>query len=125
MQIGSWVTAGSGMPFNVTTGVDNNGDGSLSDRPVVNGVVVPRNWGKGTPTYDIASYVQKSVRITERMNLGLRAEGFNLPNANNIIGRNGVYGNRATPNASFGTALSGMANVAPGRQFQFQARLMF
>jgi hypothetical protein len=125
LQIGSWISAGSGMPYNVTTGVDNNGDGSLADRPVVNGVVVPRNWGRGTPTYDIASYVQKSVRITDRMNLGLRAEGFNLTNANNIIGRNGVYGNGATPNASFGTALSGVANVQPGRQFQFQARLMF
>jgi hypothetical protein len=32
----------SSRPFSATTGVDNNGDGAANDRPVVNGVVIPK-----------------------------------------------------------------------------------
>ncbi|HEY0565054.1 MAG TPA: TonB-dependent receptor, partial [Terriglobales bacterium] len=123
--VGSWITAGSGRPYNVTTGADNNGDGSNADRPVINGVVIPRNFGQGTPTYDISAYIGKSFRITEGSALSVRAEGYNLTNANNIVGRNGVFGNGATPLASFGQALSGLSNVDPARAFQFQARFVF
>ena len=87
ITFGSWINAASGRPYNITTGVDNNGDGSTSDRPVINGVVIGRNAGKGTPTYDIASYLAKSFRITERTSFTLRAEGYNLTNHLNVVGR--------------------------------------
>ena len=45
-MVSAFAQMGSGFPYNVTTGVDNNGDGNTSDRPVVNGVVVPRDWGQ-------------------------------------------------------------------------------
>ena len=50
----------------------------------------------------------------------LRLEGFNVFNHANILGRNGVYGNGATPGASFGTPNTGMANLDPARQFQLR-----
>lgn len=122
---GSFITAASGRPYNITTGVDNNGDGSTSDRPVIDGVVIGRNAGRGTPTYDVASYIAKTVKITERTSISLRAEGFNLANHLNVVGRNGTYGNGAAPLPTLGTPLAGISNVEPARQFQFQARLQF
>jgi hypothetical protein len=38
------------------------------------------------------------------------------------VGRNGVWGNGATPLPTFGQALGGISNVEPGRQFQLMAR---
>jgi hypothetical protein len=123
--LGSWIQAASGRPYNITTGVDNNGDGSNSDRPVINGVVIPRNSGRGSSTYDISAFAEKAIQIRERMAVSLRAEAFNLTNHNNIYGRNGVFGNTATPSASLGAALGGISNVDPGRELQFQLRFSF
>jgi hypothetical protein len=124
-SVGTWLVAASGRPFNVTTGVDNNGDGSNADRPFVDGAILPRNFGKGTPVYDWSAFVAKRLDFTERFNLELRAEGFNLTNHNNIVGRNGTWGNAAAPFATFGTPLGGINNVDPGREFQFMARVRF
>jgi outer membrane receptor protein involved in Fe transport len=125
ITVGSWTQFATGRPYNITTGTDNNGDGSNSDRPVINGLVVPRNSGRGTNTYDVSAFVEKSIQIRERLQTSLRAEAFNLTNHNNIYGRNGVFGNGATPNASLGAALGGISNVDPGRQLQFQLRFSF
>jgi hypothetical protein len=123
--VGSWVQAASGRPYNITTGFDNNGDGSNSDRPVINGVLIPRNSGRGSSTYDISAFAEKAVQIRERMAVSLRAEAFNLTNHNNIYGRNGVFGNNASPSASLGAPLGGISNVDPGRELQFQLRFSF
>jgi outer membrane receptor protein involved in Fe transport len=123
--VGSWIQAASGRPYNITTGVDNNGDGSNSDRPVINGVVIPRNSGIGSSTYDISAFAEKAIQIRERMAVSLRAEAFNLTNHNNIYGRNGVFGNTASPSASLGAPLGGISNVDPGRELQFQLRFSF
>jgi hypothetical protein len=129
ITFGSWFIAASGRPYNITTGVDNNGDASNSDRPVINGVVIPRNSGKGTPVYDISAFIEKGIRVTERFNLQLRAEGFNLANRNNIVGRNGTYGNNANGQPAnpktFGAPIGGINGTDPGREFQFMARLRF
>ncbi len=122
---GTSFQAASGRPFNVLTGVDNNGDGSLSDRPVVNGGVVPRNAARGTPTYDWSLFGEKSLQLGERVKLAFRAEAFNVLNHANIVGRNTTWGNGATPLASFGQPLGGAANTDPARQFQFQMKLEF
>ncbi len=53
---------------------DNNGDGNTSDRPVINGVVIPRDAGQAPPTYDFNFALQKSIHMTERTSLILRAE---------------------------------------------------
>jgi hypothetical protein len=124
-MFGANMQLGSGYPYNVTTGVDNNGDGNNSDRPVVNGVVVPRDWGQGTAIYDFDFSLQKTFRVTERTSLSLRAESFNTFNHQNIYGRNSVYGNGATPVPSFGVPVGGLANIGPPREMQFMARITF
>jgi len=116
----------SGRPYNITTGVDNNGDGSTADRPVVDGVVIPRNSGQGSDIIDLSLYLAYEFPIGDVMRLGLRAECLNVTNHANIVGRNGTYGNAAdgTPLPSLGQPLGGISNVDPGRQFQFLIRVM-
>ncbi len=127
VMVGSSASLGSGRPFNVTTGVDNNGDGSFADRPVINGFVISRNFGRGSPLYDLALFLEKEIKVRERFRIRLRGEAFNLFNHDNIVGRNGVYGNLATgqPLPSFAQSLPGIANTEPARQFQLQLRLAF
>jgi hypothetical protein len=52
INFGGIGTFGSGLPYNIVTGTTNSGDtGATTDRPVVNGVVIPRNAGRGKPIY--------------------------------------------------------------------------
>ena len=124
-MLSGWMEAASGFPFNITTGVDNNGDGNNSDRPVINGVVIGRDAGQAPATYDFNFALQKSIRMTEKANLILRAESYNTTNHLNLYSLNGVYGNGATPVATFGTPMGGLANVGPPRVMQFLARIVF
>jgi outer membrane receptor protein involved in Fe transport len=126
--VGGVTTLASARPYNITTGADTNGDGATTDRPVINGVVIPRNAGRGTPIRDVSVFVEKSFVVMERVQLSVRAEGFNIFNHNNIVGRNGVYySNAATATVSptFAQPLGGIANVDPGRQFQFVFRVRY
>ena len=50
------------------------------------------------------SRLQKSIHMTERANLILRAESYNTTNHLNLYTLNGVYGNGANPVATFGHA---------------------
>ena len=125
ITIGGVATAASGRPFNITTGVDNNGDGANTDRPIINGEVIGRNSGHGSSTFDLDAFVEKDFPIAHDMQLGLRAEAFNVTNHANIVGRNGVYGNAATPLSTFGTAVGGINGVDPGREFQFMLRVKY
>jgi hypothetical protein len=126
----------SARPFNATTGVDNNGDGLNNDRPVINGAVISKSAFRGTPTSDVAVFVEKRFRTSERTSILLRLEGFNLFNHGNFLGR-GVttYGDAATPAPTFGQFVGGVgtatnaipafANIDPPRMFQVQARFVF
>jgi hypothetical protein len=118
--LGGATTLASGRPYNITSGVDNNGDGATTDRPVINGTVLGRNTGRGTPVYDLSTFVERNFKLTERLQLGLRAEAFNLFNHPNLVARNGVLS--AT---TFGLGVGGINGVDPGRQFQFQLRLRY
>jgi hypothetical protein len=125
----------SARPFNATTGVDNNGDGILNDRPVINGTVIRKSAFRGTSTQDVGLFVEERVRVSEHASLLLRLEGFNLFNHGNYLGRGQtLYGNTETPNPTFGqlvavgtasNALPAFANVDPPRMFQLQARFIF
>ncbi|MFL6375446.1 MAG: hypothetical protein ACJ73D_12320, partial [Pyrinomonadaceae bacterium] len=134
--VGTLMQFASGRPFNSTTGVDNNGDGIQSDRPVVNGSVIQKSAFRGPGTQDIAAYIENRIRITERTHLTLRLEGFNLTNHANMLARGvTVFGNGTTPNSDFGafvgglgtstTAIPAFANIDPPRVFQLQARFSF
>ena len=121
----AYAIMGSPYPYNATTGVDNNGDGNTSDRPVVNGGVVSRDWGKGTPIYNFAAALQKNFHLKERLSMNLRAEAFNMFNNPIYYSRNGTYGNAAIPSPTFGTPVGGIANVGAPRQMQFLAQFLF
>src|SRR4030095_14555008 len=128
----------SARPFSATTGTDNNGDGATNDRPVINGSVVPKSAFRGTPTSEVAIFVENRIRLIERMSLLLRLEGFNIFNHGNYLGRGvTVYGDLPTALPTFGWftpataigvdghAIPAFANIEPPRMFQVQARFVF
>jgi len=123
--VGGYAFLGSGYPYNALTGVDNNGDGNNSDRPVVGQGVVPRNWAQAPSIYNLAASLQKNFKIKERMGLNLRAEVYNFLNTPIYYSLNGTYGNAATPGATFSTPVGGIANVGAPRQMQFLAQITF
>jgi hypothetical protein len=124
----------SARPFNATTGVDNNGDGSNNDRPVVNGAVIGKSAFRGTGTQDVSLFTEGRIKFGGRAIL-LRLEGFNLFNHANLLGRaQTTYGDTGTVNPTFGqlvavgtatNALPALANIDPPRMFQFQVRFSF
>jgi len=133
---GTLTQLASARPFNSTTNVDNNGDGVLNDRPVVDGRVISKSAFRGTPTSEVAIFVENPIKLTESASVLLRLEGFNIFNHGNFLGRGvTVYGNNAAPVDTFGQFVGGVgtatnaipafANIDPPRMFQFQARFIF
>src|SRR5579871_4920815 len=127
VQFGGFATLASGLPYNIVTGANNSGDtGATTDRPVINGVVVGRNTGRGGAVYDFSPVIERSFAVrSDRVNLLLRAESFNVLNHANFVGYSGTYGNGAAPGTGFGSPLVGVTNQLPARSFQFSARLSF
>jgi hypothetical protein len=133
ITIGGIATLASGLPYNLTTGANNFGDsGGAADRPLINGAIVGRNTGRGSSIYDISPMVERPFRLgSERVQLTLRAEAFNVLNHPNFVGFNGVYGNGSAPplqpngQPAIGQPLVGITNQLPARSLQFQARLKF
>lgn len=134
----------SARPFNATTGIDNNGDGSNNDRPVIDGKVMAKSAFRGTGTQDVSVFVSHRIRLSETAALVLRIEGFNIFNHVNMLGRgqtiySTVVGglDTATPRTDFGAfsttytnasrtnAIPAFANIDPPRMFQLQARFVF
>jgi hypothetical protein len=125
-HMGGIATLASGLPFNYVTGTTNSGDtGASTDRPVIDGVVVGRNTGRGGPIYDFEPFVEKEFPIKERLHLRARAEAFNVFNHANFVGYSGTYGNGLTPGPGFGQPLTGITNQLPARSLQFSLRAQF
>lgn len=114
----SWIlTYASKLPFNVLYGSDRNADTNNNDRPVGIG----RNTGRG---FDFSSFDMRLSRrfsFTERINLELLVEGFNLFNRSNFSVPNNTFGNGTTPLATFGrpTAAFDPRQVQVGFKFAF------
>src|ERR1700722_135087 len=126
INFGGVATLASGLPYNYTTGTTNSGDtGATTDRPVINGVVVGRNTGRGTAIYDLSPFLEKVFMVRERIRLNVRAEAFNVLNHPNVVGFSGVYGNGSTAPVGFGAPLVGITNQLPARSLQFSVRLAF
>ena len=132
---GTLTQLASSRPFNATTGVDNNGDGANNDRPVIDGKVISKSAFRGTPTSDVALFIEGRVKTSERTNVLLRLEGFNVFNHGNFLGRGQTtYGDTAITNTTFGqlvavgtatNAIPAFANIDPPRMFQLQVRFIF
>jgi len=127
ISLGGIATFGSGLPYNITTGLTNSGDtGGTTDRPVINGAVVSRNAGRGDTIWGVSPFVERPFALgSERVQLRLRVEAFNIFNHANFVGYSGTWGNDATPGMGFGLPLTGITNQLPARSFQFSAKLTF
>jgi hypothetical protein len=125
-NLGEVTTLASGLPFNFVTGTNNSGDtGATTDRPVINGVVVSRNAGRGRAIYDFSPFVEKNFPIKgERIRIRARAD-FNVLNHPNFVGYSGTFGNGASPGPGFGQPLTGITNQLPARSLQFLLRLLY
>lgn len=116
-QVSYIFTYSSRLPFNVLAGSDLNGDSNSNDRRLGLG----RNTGRG---FDFASFdlrLARRFQLSERLNLELLAEGFNLLNRSNYTVPNNVFGTGATPNAAFGRPTAAF----DPRQIQFGFRFGF
>ena len=125
ITIGTVNSLASAKPFNATSGVDDNGDGTNNDRPVINGAVVSRYAFRGTPIYDSDVFAEYRLPLPRRQGLLFRAECLNLFNHANVLARNGTYGDTGTPLLTFGQATPGLSSIDPGRMAQFQLRFTF
>jgi hypothetical protein len=127
ITFGGVATLASGLPYNIVTGVNNSGDtGATTDRPVIDGVVVGRNAGRGNAIYEISPFLERPFTLwRERFHLDLRAEAFNVFNHANFVGYSGTYGNGATAGPGFGLPLTGITNQLPARSLQFSAKFSF
>ncbi|HYL77662.1 MAG TPA: TonB-dependent receptor [Bryobacteraceae bacterium] len=127
INFGGVMTLASGLPFNFVTGTNNSGDtGATNDRPVINGVVVGRNTGRGNSIYEVSPFLSRAFALnSERLHLDLRAEAFNITNHANFVGYSGTYGNGPTPGPGFAAPLVGITNQLPARSLQFSARFSF
>jgi hypothetical protein len=126
IEVGGIASVASGLPYNLTTGTTNSGDtGATTDRPVINGMVVGRNTGRGTPVYYLDPFVSRTLPLLrERLNLDLRVEAFNVLNHANFVTFNGVYGNGAPP-ATLGAPSFGVTAQLPARSIQFSGKIAF
>lgn len=126
-SIGGVATLASGLPYNIVTGSTNSGDtGATTDRPVIDGVVIGRNTGRGGPIYDVAPMIERSFAAASgRLHFNARAEAFNVFNHANFVGYSGTYGNGVLPGIGFGEPLTGVTNQFVPREFQFSIETMF
>ena len=127
IEFGGVTTLATGLPYNYVTGVNNSGDtGATTDRPVINGVVVGRNIGRGQPIYEVSPFLERPFAISgDHVRLVLRAEAFNVFNHANFVGYSGTWGNGVAAGIGFGAPLAGITNQLPARSLQFSAKLAF
>lgn len=126
IHYGGLVSLASGLPYNIATGTTNSGDtGATTDRPVINGEVIGRNAGRGTPIYEVSPMLERPFRIGEQFHIAPRIEVFNLLNHPNFVGFSGTYGNGTAPGAGFGLPLAGVTNQLPARSIQFSVQAAF
>ena len=116
-QVGYIFTYASRLPFNVLLGSDRNLDTNNNDRPLG----VGRNTGR---SFDFASLdlrLSRRFKLTERADLQLLAEGFNVLNRSNFGIPNNTFGSGTAPLPTFGQPTAAL----DARQFQFGMRVSF
>ena len=111
LRLTTLLTARSALPYNVTTGSDDNGDLAVNDRPPG----VSRNAARGASAWQLDVRLSKVVTIG-RHRVELLAEGFNITNERNWSAFDGVV-----TNASFGRPTSS----GEPRQIQAGLRMDF
>ena len=116
-QFGYIFSYGSRLPFNVLLGNDRNFDSNNNDRPIG----VGRNTGRGFDFASLDLRVSRRFQLTERVDLQLLAEGFNVLNRTNFGVPNNTFGSGVNPLPSFGRPTAAF----DPRQFQFGMKVSF
>ncbi|HEU4795393.1 MAG TPA: hypothetical protein VFT02_07170, partial [Pyrinomonadaceae bacterium] len=116
-QFGYIFTYGSRLPFNVLLGNDRNFDSNNNDRPIG----VGRNTGRGFDFASLDLRVSRRFRLTERVDLQLLAEGFNVLNRTNLGVPNNTFGSGVNPLPTFRRPTAAF----DPRQFQFGIKMQF
>lgn len=116
-QLGYIFTYASRLPFNVLLGSDRNLDTNNNDRPLG----VGRNTGRGFDFASLDLRVSRRFKLTERVDLQLLAEGFNVLNRSNFGVPNNTFGSGVNPLPTFGQP----TQAFDPRQFQFGMRVSF
>lgn len=116
-QLGYIFTYASRLPFNVLLGSDRNLDTNNNDRPLG----VGRNTGRGFDFASLDLRVSRRFPVTERVDLQLIAEGFNVLNRPNFGVPNNTIGSGSTPLPTFGQPTAAF----DARQFQFGMKVTF
>ena len=126
IRVGGIATMAGGLPYNLITGVTNSGDtGATTDRPIINGAIVGRDTGRGTPLYYVDPFLERDFPVFAMLHLDLRAEAFNVLNHANFVTFNGTYGTGSTAPAMLGSPSYGITAQLPARELQFSARVSF
>ena len=125
------VIARSGLPFTPVIGTDQQNDANDdNDWAIINNRVAGRNSMRQPSFLDLDLRIQKSFRFSDRRQLTVLAEGFNITkSANRKFGVDGVsvYGPPAAPVATAGQPLFAPSTARFGgqRQLQLGARFAF
>ena len=121
LRVGTFVTLASGMPYDITTGFDNNGDSVANDRPT--GSSRNAGFGPGLARVDLRlTKAFKGPRLLNRkqdhqaQNLEISVDFFNLFNRTNF---SNFVGAQSSP-------FFGQANAAQqARTIQVSGRYRF
>jgi hypothetical protein len=105
------------LPFNVLVGSDRNFDTNNNDRPLG----VGRNTGRGFDFASLDLRLSRRFELTERVDLQLLAEGFNVLNRSNLGIPNNTFGSGVQPLPRFGQPTAAF----DPRQFQFGMKVSF
>jgi len=84
LQTSLIMTYRSGLPFSAFTGTDSNGDGQITDRPIINGVPLLRNTFRQPNFFNVDMRVARSFRLGESRRIELLADLFNVLNRKNL-----------------------------------------
>jgi hypothetical protein len=116
-QLGYIFTYASRLPFNVLLGSDRNFDTNNNDRPIG----VGRNTGRGFDFASLDLRLSRRIHLSERVDLQLLAEGFNVLNRANFGVPNNTFGSGLNPLPTFGQPTAAF----DPRQFQLGLKVTF
>jgi len=89
IQFGTIITAMSAPPYNITTGVDSNGDRDVNERPLENGTMIGPFSARGDNYFSADLRISRTFRLGGERRLEALFEMFNLTNMANYGGYDG------------------------------------
>jgi hypothetical protein len=111
----------SAPPLNITSGVTTVQ--GTAGRPIVDGVFIPRNTGRGSDFFSLGARVSRGFAVS-RVRIEALAEAFNLTNRRNALTRNATFGAGAYPSAPL-PSFNQITAVGESRSIQLGVRVRF